>query len=224
MRHSQLLIVDLDGTLLNSEELATQYSIESLKRYTSQSIDADLYHQLTYGLTLRNSIDVVSKHFKIQLPETYMDELLMSWQKNVLQKATPAPHSFEALQALSAQYELCLASNGEPSNVDISVETLKLDMFFPKEKRFTKDQVAQPKPAPDLFHYVLKDLGYRPEQARSIEDSPTGVQAATASHIPCIGYVGLAPNRQQQKQELQKSGANPVCEDWLQIADFLLKN
>jgi len=50
----------------------------------------------------------------------------------------------------------------------------------------TCEDVAQAKPAPDLFLAVLAATGTAPEDAVVFEDSPNGIRAARTAAIPCV--------------------------------------
>ncbi|WP_427133274.1 HAD-IA family hydrolase [Pseudarthrobacter sp. S9] len=54
---------------------------------------------------------------------------------------------------------------------------------------FSATEVAQGKPAPDLFLYAAGRLGTRPERC-AVEDSAYGVQAARAAGIQVFAYAG----------------------------------
>ena len=49
-----------------------------------------------------------------------------------------------------------------------------------------RDDVAEPKPEPDLYVAVLDCLGVMPEEAVAIEDSPNGVLAAKRAGMRCV--------------------------------------
>jgi HAD superfamily hydrolase (TIGR01509 family) len=49
-----------------------------------------------------------------------------------------------------------------------------------------RDDVARPKPAPDLYLAVLDCLGVAPAEAIAIEDSPHGVTAAKRAGMLCV--------------------------------------
>ena len=49
-----------------------------------------------------------------------------------------------------------------------------------------RDDVAEPKPAPELYVAVLDCLGVAPEDAVAIEDSPNGVLAAKRAGMRCV--------------------------------------
>ena len=50
----------------------------------------------------------------------------------------------------------------------------------------TRDQVAQVKPAPDLFLLAAARLGVAPEECLAFEDSPNGIRAARAAGMRCV--------------------------------------
>ena len=49
-----------------------------------------------------------------------------------------------------------------------------------------RDDVAEPKPEPDLYVAVLDCLGVAPKEAVAIEDSPNGVLAAKRAGMRCV--------------------------------------
>lgn len=59
------------------------------------------------------------------------------------------------------------------------------------------DVVAQKKPAPDIYHYVLDQLNLLPQNCLVIEDSQQGLQAATQAGLTTI----ITVNRYTQNQD-----------------------
>jgi len=57
------------------------------------------------------------------------------------------------------------------------------------------DIVPQKKPAPDIYHWVLDQLGLSAQQCIAIEDSENGLKSALAAHLPTLitvsGYTRL---------------------------------
>jgi len=50
----------------------------------------------------------------------------------------------------------------------------------------TRDEVAQAKPAPDLFLLAATRLGVRPSECLVFEDSPNGIRGARAAGMRCV--------------------------------------
>ncbi|QDO90367.1 HAD family phosphatase [Ornithinimicrobium ciconiae] len=57
----------------------------------------------------------------------------------------------------------------------------------------TGDQVEHGKPAPDPYLLAAARLGVDPVDCVAVEDSPTGVQSATAAGVPTIGVPHVVP-------------------------------
>ena len=76
-------------------------------------------------------------------------------------------------------------------------------------------EVAQGKPAPELFLLALERLKLRPADCVVLEDSPHGVKGALAAGIPAIGFVGgshLEGKRDTHAAILRDAGAAYVFE------------
>ena len=98
---------------------------------------------------------------------------------------------------------ICVASNGEPRHVNGSLTLTGLIDYF-GDKIYTASDVGIPKPAPDLFLYAAKKMGFKPEECVVIEDSITGVTAAVRAKIQVYGLVKLC-----SAEELEGAGAIP---------------
>ncbi|MCL5995246.1 MAG: HAD family phosphatase [Chloroflexi bacterium] len=57
----------------------------------------------------------------------------------------------------------------------------------------TGDDVAQSKPAPDIYLLAVQRLGLAPQQCLALEDSDVGVQAAHAAGVPVVIVPDLKP-------------------------------
>lgn len=92
--------------------------------------------------------------------------------------------SVELIDRLDGEVPLALASNTRRPLVDRILEQTPFGPSFAAIS--TADEVA-PKPAPDIYLLACRRLGVDPATAVAIEDSPTGVQAAQAAGMTCIG-------------------------------------
>lgn len=55
----------------------------------------------------------------------------------------------------------------------------------------SKSDVSHPKPAPDIYDYVLHELSAIPSDCIAIEDSESGVVAAVDAGVACFALPGL---------------------------------
>jgi putative hydrolase of the HAD superfamily len=79
---------------------------------------------------------------------------------------------------------LAVASNSSADWVYGWLERLGLVRLFAAVA--TGDDVALPKPAPDLYALAVARLGVPPAAALAVEDSPTGAEAALAAGLRCV--------------------------------------
>jgi beta-phosphoglucomutase-like phosphatase (HAD superfamily) len=85
-----------------------------------------------------------------------------------------------------------VASSGSRERIRRSLEVTGLAPYF-DDRIVSADDVAQGKPAPDLFLLAARRHGVAPASCAVIEDSPAGVTAARAAGMTCLAYAGLTP-------------------------------
>jgi HAD superfamily hydrolase (TIGR01509 family) len=90
--------------------------------------------------------------------------------------------------ARDAGLRIALASNS--SHVHCEGHLKRLQLFDRFSFLACREDVASPKPEPDLYRLVLNQLGLRPQEAIAFEDSHTGSLAAKRAGLWCV----VAPN------------------------------
>ena len=90
-----------------------------------------------------------------------------------------------------------IATASEISNVQFFFKHLKLNKWFDFEKVVFDDGTFPGKPAPDIFMIAAKKLGLHPSECMVIEDSRSGLTAATKAEIGEI--VALGPKETHEK-------------------------
>jgi HAD superfamily hydrolase (TIGR01509 family) len=108
--------------------------------------------------------------------------------EEALKGVEPMPGAVELLDALAVPTGV--ASNSPRSFVDRALEVSGLRERF--DCVLSADDVARPKPAPDLYLALARGLGADPAACVALEDSPTGVAAARAAGAFVIGVPSLA--------------------------------
>ncbi|NJR20584.1 MAG: HAD family phosphatase, partial [Hyphomonadaceae bacterium] len=73
---------------------------------------------------------------------------------------------------------------------------------------FSADDVAQGKPAPDVYLLAANTMGFAPEQCCAIEDSPNGARAGVAAGMTTFGY-----SAQIQAELLEQAGVDAIFAD-----------
>jgi len=117
-------------------------------------------------------------------------EVELQFYKRIRVLAQPVlPGVIDLMNAADATgWPLALASNSGHTHCEEHLQRLGLLSRF----RFVacREDVASPKPEPDLYRLVVNQLGLRPHEAVALEDSHTGSLAAKRAGLWCV----VAPN------------------------------
>ena len=112
-------------------------------------------------------------------------ELLELVERRLLEEATAFPGAEGLVQELKGRVPIAVASNTPQRLVLGALACAGLARYF--EVVVTADQVAEPKPSPDVYLRACELLGASPARSIGLEDSPTGVAAARAAGMFVIG-------------------------------------
>ncbi len=184
----KLVIFDCDGVLVDSEFLANKVFVEAMSRYGYSISLEDSIRKFT-GINEHTCREMILQEAGIDLPVDYW-----SSQLPVLQKAYQTaliPLLQPVLETLDQnKISRCVASNSARSHVVHCLEHTKQLKFFNKGAIFSAQQVAKPKPAPDLFLLAAKEMRVDPKNCLVIEDSLAGAQAAISAGMQVLMFLG----------------------------------
>jgi len=100
---------------------------------------------------------------------------------------TPVDGVVEALDVITAT--TCVASSGTHEKLQFTLGlTGLLDRFA--GRIFSASEVANGKPAPDLFLHAAARMGVEPAHCAVIEDSVAGIEAAVSAGMRVFGFAG----------------------------------
>src|ERR1700761_1239878 len=151
--------------------------------------------------------------------------LLKRWRK----KAQLCPGAIEELNGLRElqKYKLAVVSSSALSRVRASIKKVGMEKYFnPNWVYSAATSLRQPtsKPDPAVYLYAMKQLGVKPEECLTIEDSRSGATAAKRANIPLVGYVG--PYDEEERKKIIKvhrdeCGAKATMYHWSEFPDCL---
>tara|TARA_B100001123_G_scaffold24093_1_gene26148 strand:- start:2619 stop:3272 length:654 start_codon:yes stop_codon:yes gene_type:complete len=193
------IIFDCDGTLVDSEEITNQV-IAEMASELGINITGDEASAIFGGKTLDEVIYKMKEISGEKVPDDWLPRLIQEVMKSWDSKLKPVKGVRKILQRI--EIPMCVASNGEQKHVRHSLKLTKLYDFF-SGKIFTASEVEKPKPAPDLFLYAARKMNVNPEECVVIEDSITGVTAATHANIKVYAIA----NNLFSFKELEEAGA-----------------
>ena len=128
------------------------------------------------------------------------------------------PHIALALDAIAQP--VCVASSGSQQRMRVSLGRAGLyDRFAPNI--FSASQVANGKPAPDLFLFAAAQMKVRPERCLVIEDSIAGIAGAIAADMTVLGFHGGSHCRPGYAERLRAAGATVTFDDMRQLPGLI---
>jgi HAD superfamily hydrolase (TIGR01509 family) len=176
------VVFDNDGLVLDTEHAWTRAE-EGLFARHGQVFTAEHKRELL-GTSRAESAAILER--QLGLPGAgfeLMEELHVLVMDELGGGVPPRPGALELLAAVrAAGLPVGLASNSSREFVEraLSVAGLANGHF---DVVVSADEVAAPKPAPDLYLAACAALGAAPERAAALEDSPPGVASARAAGL-----------------------------------------
>jgi HAD superfamily hydrolase (TIGR01509 family) len=179
------VIFDMDGVVIDSEPLSMTIIAEIIGEHGGH-VDIALLARLA-GVNLTEVFEVAAAHSGRALDTA---ALYRSYQERYLPRlracAVPTPGLAGLVAALTeAGVPIGLASSSSLAEIDVVVHALRLGPMLAAVA--SGDEVARPKPAPDVYRLAIERLGTGPDGVVAIEDSATGAAAANAAGLLCIG-------------------------------------
>ncbi|MFG2754612.1 HAD family hydrolase [Streptomyces xanthophaeus] len=188
-----LVIFDNDGVLVDSEPLANSI----LAGYLSELGHATSYEDSIrdyMGSAVHRVHDLVIERTGERLPADFDETLHARTFAAFERELKPVPGVEDVLGALTASgVGYCLASSGTHERIRVGHRAAGLDGWFEEEWIFSAQDVGQGKPAPDLFLHAARQMGVEPARCVVVEDSPLGIQAATAAGMDVYAFTAMLP-------------------------------
>jgi HAD superfamily hydrolase (TIGR01509 family) len=198
----QLVVFDCDGVLVDSERPANEV-FRLMLNDLGLNLSLDDMFEHFVGLSMPQCMTLVTDLLGAPPPADFLP-VLKRRISNALSAVSPIHGVPELLRNLSVPF--CVASNGEPEDVKLSLHAAGLyDLLG--DKIFCACDVARPKPAPDLYVHAAQRLGVPVAHCAVVEDTPTGVRAAVAAGMHVFGFAGSTP-----EWRLREAGAHAVLD------------
>ena len=201
-----LLIFDCDGVLVDSEHLACA-ALAEVMTTLGHSMTADEAMLAFAGRSLKDVLARAERLLSRPIPKDLGEQAAVQLMARFRRELQAVAGVKEAIAALP--YRRCVASSSEPGRLTLSLDVTGLSALFGNNV-FSAVEVANGKPAPDLFLLAARRLGEDPSSCIVIEDSVLGVEAAGAAGMAAIGFAGASHANRGLAERLVAAGAEPV--------------
>ncbi|MBN2417008.1 HAD family phosphatase [bacterium] len=190
----EAILFDMDGVIADSEPLHIKAERAILAPF-NLDIPDEAFH-VYMGRTPRLLLEGFIADYNLPVS---IDDLYPVHASNLLalyrNEVTAIPGALDCIAACKrAGFMLGLASSSDRSLIDTVIRKFELDSLFTAVT--SGEEVAVPKPAPDIFLLEARKLGVDPAYCLVIEDSTNGIRAARAAGMSCIGFE--SPNSHNQ--------------------------
>jgi len=202
------VIFDVDGTLVESNELHVEAWVEAFRQYGKTVDAADVRPQIGKG-----GDEVLPEFLTVDELGRFGEELDADRAELFKQKFLPRVRPFPCVKELferlrSDALRIALASSSKEAEVEHHKKNLGIEDLV--DAATSSDDAKHSKPNPDIFLAALRKLDLiEPSQAIAVGDSPWDVLAATKAGMITIGVLTGGFTR----EELLESGAVEIYEN-----------
>jgi HAD superfamily hydrolase (TIGR01509 family) len=200
----QAVLFDMDGTLVNSNELHASAWAEVLERFGHEITAEKVWPLIGKGgdklLPELTGIEATSDE-----GQRISDARTKTFIEHYAPRIKAFPKVRELLQALEAQgKKIIIATSANKDELRAILQASGLQDCFPAMT--SADDAEQSKPDPDIIHAALKKVGVSAGHAVMIGDTPYDIEAAQKAGVSIIAF------RSGGWSDEDFEGATAVCE------------
>ncbi|NGO70758.1 HAD-IA family hydrolase [Streptomyces boncukensis] len=207
------MVFDCDGLLADSEPL---WAAARAAQYTRRGLDfGPDERDALLGRQTQEIAAIMAGHFGEPGREGEIEnELLADGLERLSHSVRPMPGAVALVTQAARAVPVAVASNAPRLVLDATLEAIGLAGRF--DATVATDEVARPKPAPDVYLSACRHLGVEPPSTLAFEDSPVGVRSANAAGLPTV-VVGATEveTTSPRVDDLTDSGLVSWVASWL---------
>jgi beta-phosphoglucomutase-like phosphatase (HAD superfamily) len=204
-----MVIFDCNGVLVDSEPIASAVLADALSR-VGLTLTADAVARRFHGRRQADIFAAVERITKRTLPPDFAANVAAETLRRLRADLRSVSHAAHALTWIRGPK--AVASSSSIDRIRLSLDITNLLRFF-EPRLFSASEVANGKPAPDLFRLAAARMGVATADCIVVEDSAAGVTAAKAAGMRPIGFVGRSQTEGELARDLRNAGACAVIAD-----------
>jgi len=202
----KLIIFDCDGVLVDSEVIACRIEAEELARNGFPYGEEEIARRFC-GIPVPAMYAMMEAETGLPVPDDLRGLIRERVREAIGTELAAIPGVHEALAGV--RQPVCVASSSSLDYLARVLGQVGLHQRFHPHV-FSAQQVAQGKPAPDLFLFAASRMEVSPSECLVIEDSVAGVQAARAAGMRAFGFTGGGHCRSGHAARLSAEGAEQI--------------
>jgi len=213
-----LVIFDFDGVLVDSEVLSNQV-LSFVLTELGYPVTPEESHERFTGMKMRRVRETVEQDWGRPLPDRFEDML----HEQAHERMVPQIQAVVGAPALldGFTHPRCIASNSNHTWIRLALDATAMRHHFEDRALFSAADVAEGKPAPDLFLHAASTMDYDPARCVVVEDSILGVTGAVAAGMTVFGFAGASHIQPGHEDVLRDIGAVATFDDLSLLPEML---
>jgi HAD superfamily hydrolase (TIGR01509 family) len=214
LRDIKGVLIDMDGVLVDSEDMGKRAFLAAIKDYGVIAKMEDFRDFIGGGAepVIRG---VMEKNGGVFVPEviTRAYDIYEEYAQKELQAFAATNKVIKTLYEKG--YKLGVCSSGNRRRVNINIKYGKIDtQFF--SAIISGEDVARKKPYPDIYLKGAKSLGLDPSACVAVEDAINGIKAVHAA-----GMKSIAVTTSFSERELKEHNPEYIINDIAEVLNIL---
>jgi HAD superfamily hydrolase (TIGR01509 family) len=192
-------IFDWDGTLADTRQVVVASFQKALSCTHCKTSDKIIERLIGIGSveTFREILRSSNTGFDERLIKSLVKKKIQN-EIELSGKVKLFAGAIALLEALHGKVKLGLASMNDRAVINHMLKTTNTQKFF--DVFVTADDIAEPKPDPEIFLKCALELGSKPDKCVVFEDSIFGVKAAKTAKMSCIAVLtGVYSQKELEK-------------------------
>lgn len=181
MTEIKAVLFDMDGVLIEAKD----WHYEALNRALDcfgMAIQRDEHLAVYDGLPTRRKLELLSASRGLPRPlHTFLNDLKQRYTMEIAySRCRPVfQHQYALSRLRHDGYRLCVCSNSIRATIGLLMQLSALETYI--EFYMSNEDVARPKPDPEIYSTTIQKLGLAPTDCLIVEDNEHGIRAARAS-------------------------------------------
>ena len=213
-----LVIFDFDGVLVDSENLSNQVLSLVLTELGVPLTPVECHTRFT-GMKLARVRQTVEKETARPLSDRFEEMIRKQTRDRMVPELEAVPGAADLLSGF--RQPRCIASNSSHAWIRMALDATEMRHHFEDQALFSAADVAEGKPAPDLFLHAASTMDYDPTRCVVVEDSILGVTGAVAAGMTVFGFAGASHIQPGHEDVLRDIGAVATFDDLSLLPEML---
>ena len=195
----EAVIFDWDGTLADTRQVVVASFQKALSDVHCEIRGEFIERRI--GIGSAETFREILRSSKVRFDETLIKRLVEKKIQNEIEMSSDVKlfdGSLDLLEHLRGKVKLGLASMNDWGVINNLLKITSTQRFF--DATLTADDIAEPKPNPEIFLKCARKLRSSPERCVVVEDSIFGVKAAKTAKMGCIAVLTGVYSREELKK------------------------